>query len=258
MRKRNMYLLVWALGIIFMLACSTLAAPTATPTAVPPTSTATLLPPTSTPESTATLPPPTADPGILYQDDFSTNDNGWETGVVPSDGGTVEMDVVDGQYVVTISSKREYFSALLSVPNFSAKDYIASMDVTVLDTTVTNITDGLWLSFDARANGPQYYSYSFFMGDSQFIRSNTWETKDDVILWDWTNLDALNLNKGVTNRFKFEINGSDFALYLNDEKINSATDDGLDQPGEMSFTVLLAEANQTLTIAFDNLLIEKP
>jgi hypothetical protein len=257
-------LTAWCIGIMAILACNAVTQLVATPTPIPPTATLTAtptaVPPTSTSTSTAVPPTPTfvVESGILYQEDFSSNANGWKTGKEIKDGGSVEKNVTDGQYVVTLSSTSEYFSALIAVPNFSGKDFVMSMDATILETTMRNIPNGLWLSFDVRSSDPDYYSFAFFMGDFRLIRSKGSKFKDDVLLWDWTTLNDLNLKQGATNTFKFEVNETNFTLYLNDQKIKSATDDTLNESGEVDFIVLLADVNETLTIAFDNLIIQSP
>lgn len=258
MKRSKFFLAIWIPVLALVLACSAITPPTPTPTPPAPT----LVPteaPTYTPAPTDTpQPTPTPEKTVLYQEDFSGDTSDWETGSETKEGGTVVKTVADEKYVVTLSSTSEYFVSIIDVPNFKGKDFVMSVDFTVVDATFSDVSDKLWLSFDVRANDPLYYSFTFFMNEYRLTYSKSWNSDEDKILWDWTPLDGLNLEPGVTNNLQFEANGTTLALYVNGEKINSTTDDSLNQEGGANFTVLLSPANETVAVSFDNLLITSP
>jgi hypothetical protein len=233
-------------GALTILACGV--ATQATPAPLLPTATPMIALPAST--NTITPVPPTLEPEILYQDDFSSNANGWDIGEESADNGSTEANIVDGQYVLNMTAKSEYFGSVTYIPGFSGKDFVMSIDITILE----DVPENLLLSFDVRGSGPKYYSFSFFNGASGLAL--TQDGKDDVTLWDWMTSSPIEFEKGVTKNFKFEANGPVLSLYVNDEKINSATDTTIDESGEIDFIIMLPDANETLSIAFDNLIIK--
>jgi hypothetical protein len=254
-QQKVIRLTVCLIGTMIILACN--AVVQSTPTAVP---TFTSLPPTAAPTAvptdvppTSTLAPSPSDEDILYQDDFSSNAHGWDTGTETTDGGSTEMNIVDGQYVINISAKSEYYGPVIFIPDFSVQDFIMSVDMTILDTNMKDTGD-LWLAFDVRGIDNDYYSFEFFGGKSKLILAQ--ENKDDVDIWDWVKSSALKLDKGVTNTFKFEVSGETFTFYANDKKISSATNATINKSGEIDFIIMLINANENLRIAIDNLSIQ--
>ena len=256
-QKKVIPLTAWLVGTMIILACSlvTQATPTAIPSStplpptVPPTST-----PTEVPPPTSTLVPTPLEAAILYQDDFSSNTHNWDIGTDSTDTGSTETSIVDGQYVVNLTAKSEYYAHGISLPGFSGKNFIMSIDVTILDTTMKNTGD-LWLSFDIRDTGTKYYDFRITDGESQLIFAQ--DKKDDVILWDWIKSSALKLDKGVTNNFNFGVSGETFTLYINDELAGSATDATHNESGDIYFIIMLSNVNDNLRLGIDNLIIRE-
>jgi hypothetical protein len=64
---------------------------------------------------------PSTEAEILYQDDFSSNGNDWLTDKQTSEYGETKREIVDGQYILTMMGKQEYYFAITSIPNFSGR-----------------------------------------------------------------------------------------------------------------------------------------
>jgi hypothetical protein len=203
------------------------------------------------------LPPPGGDAGILYQDDFSTNDKGWDSGLESDEYGSVTREFVDGQLVLTATSTQEYFIILNSVPDFTGADFVLNMDVTVLESTVASGEFSLEFSLrEADGISGRHYAFTFYNDATSY--GEVWPTGDyDSIIPFWENEtnSAIQLEPGVTNAIKIEAIGTTFSVYINGQLIETITNDTILDPGGVSINLALNEPNQTLKIAFDNLVI---
>jgi hypothetical protein len=194
---------------------------------------------------------------ILFQDDFSSNDTGWDVGVESDEYGELNSAITDGQYVMTLNGKQNYFFVITSIPDFSAKDFVMSMDVTVLESAVAS--GNMSLEFSVReADGVNGKHYSFRLFNDGTSSGEVWPTdkyQDIVEFWSREANSAITFNKGVTNTISFEANGTTFTLYVNGQKINEVTDPTINEAGDISFNLSLDRSNEAMTIAFDNLII---
>ena len=198
------------------------------------------------------------EPKILYQDDFSSNENGWVTGKQSSDYGETNREIVDGQYVLTMMGKQEYYFAINSIPDFSGEDFIISMDVTILESAVTpgDLSFEISLREVDGVNG-KHYSFSLFNNSSS--SGAVWPTEKYTSIVDFWNREpnnAIKLDKGITNTISVEANGATLTLYVNGQMINTVTDTTIEDAGDISINLGLNKPNQSLTIAFDNLTIK--
>lgn len=201
--------------------------------------------------------PSTSSGEILFQDDFSSNGKGWDVGIESDDYGDLNSAMTDGQYVMTLMGKQEYYFVITPIPDFSAKDFILSMDVTILESAVGAGNMSLELSV-READGVNGRHYSFSLFNDGTSSGEVWPTKNyqDVIeFWSREANSAITLKKGVTNTISLDINGSTFTLYVNGQKIKEVTDTTINETGDISFNLGLDQPNESLTIAFDNLTI---
>ena len=195
---------------------------------------------------------------ILYQDDFSSNGNDWRTGKQSSDYGETNRAIVDGQYVLTMMGKQDYYFAVNSIPNFSGKDFIISMDVTILESAISRGDLSLEISLrEVDGINGKHYSFSLFNDSSS--SGEVWPTEkytSIIEFWNRESNDAIKLDKGITNNISVEANGTTLTLYVNGQMINTVTDTTITDGGEISINIGLNKPNQSLTIAFDNLTIK--
>jgi hypothetical protein len=202
--------------------------------------------------------PSTSSGGILFAGDFSSkNTQDWNVGDQSNDYGNLNIEMTDDQYIMTLTGKEDYYFVITSIPNFSAKDFVLSMDVTVLESMVTagNLSFELSVREADGVNG-RHYSFSLFNDGSS--SGEVWPTKkyQDVITF-WGNVpnSAISFKEGVTNTISLEVNGSKFTLYINGQKINEVTDATINEAGNISINLGLYKPNETLKIAFENLTI---
>jgi hypothetical protein len=200
---------------------------------------------------------PSTEADILYQDDFSSNGNDWAIGKLSSEYGEIDREIVDGQYVLTMMGKQEYYFSINSIPNFSGKDFVITMDVTVLESAVRpgDMSFELSLREVDGVNG-KHYSFSLFNDGSS--SGAVWPSGDYTKVVDFWNREpneVIQFDKGKTNTISIEANGTTFTLYVNGQMIKTVTDKTIEEAGDISIDLGLDKPNQSLTIALDNLTI---
>ena len=249
--------------LALMLACSLVSSPAADEPSAPPPSQAqpdaSTTDPIATPEpEDVSESPLEVDSEILFQDDFSSNANGWIEDTRSDQYGELTREVVDGKYRMSLTAKQDYFWAITSIPDFRGKDFKFSIDVTILD---TNVTPGnLILQFSLReADGVNGKHYAFeFHNDGTFFgevwSSSSWESAVEIL--DPRSSSAIQLEPGITNTFAIEAVGNLFTLYINNEELASITDATINETGNISINLGLDNADQSVTLEFDNLTIQ--
>jgi len=210
------------------------------------------------PDGNAPATPTTAaSPAILFQDNFDSNANGWDTGKQSDTDGDLDRQIIDGKYRLALTSKQDYFYAISSIPKFSAKDFLFSIDATVLDISAT--PGDLELGFTLReANGVDGKRYEFLFYNDNTFAINLWPSADPQTIKSLLtgNMGTAKLEKGATNTFAIQANGSTFTFYIDGNKIDSFTDTTIDEAGSISIWLGLLEADQSVTMEFDNLTIQ--
>jgi hypothetical protein len=195
---------------------------------------------------------------ILFEGDFSSkNAQGWRVGDQSNDYGNLNIEMIDDQYIMTLTGKEDYYFVITSIPDFSAKDFVLSMDVTVLESKVKagNLSFELSVREADGVNG-RHYSFSLFNDGTS--SGEVWPTKkyEDIITF-WGNVpnSAISFKEGVTNTISLEANDSTFTLYVNGQKIDEVTDATINEAGNISINLGLYKPNEILKIVFENLTI---
>lgn len=201
--------------------------------------------------------PPGGNAGALYREDFSANDREWEVGLESDESGSVTREIVDGQYILTATSAEDYFIILNSVPGFTGADFILSMDVTVLESTAASGNFSLEFSLrEADGISGRHYAFVFYNDATSY--GEVWATGDyDSItpFWEGEPNSAIQLEPGVKSTIRIEAIGASFSVYINDQLINTVTNDTILDAGGMSINLSLREPGETIKLAFDNLVI---
>lgn len=226
--------------------------PAATTTPTPnPTATAN---PTDTAQATPTT---SASPTILFQDTFDSNAKGWEIGTQSDASGDVNTQIINGKYRQTLTSKQDYLYAISSLPKFSAQDFLFSVDATILDTTAS--PGDLVIEFTLReANGVNGKRYEFIFYNDNTYTVNAWPSADYTTIKSVLNgnLGTAKLEKGITNTFAIQANGTTFNIFINGNNIGTFTDTTVNEPGSMSLWLGLYKSGQSATVEFDNLTVQ--
>jgi hypothetical protein len=258
------------IGSVFNPAPTATATPAPTSTYLPiPTREPTSTPlPSSTPAATSTLAPTaTSAPttastsgtqSILFQDTFDSNANGWEIGKYSDDSSDQDNEIVDGKFQVSLAAKQDYAFAILSIPDFSAKDFLLSMDVTLVDTTAASgdFNFGFTLREADGVNGRRY-EFTFFNDNTYTVR--VWVSSDYQTIKKLAtgNMGTAKLEKGKTNNFAIEAKGTSFTFSINGKQLGTFTDTTIDEAGSVSIWLGLDRQGESMTIQFDNLMIKK-
>jgi serine/threonine-protein kinase len=222
---------------------------TPSPTVASPTPVAT---PTREPTPSAThLPAPTATvPGTatLFWDDFDTDRGHWSLGEFSFTSSDGTRELVDGALRITMVSRKNA-SQWATVPGITAADFRLTIDVTLLALS----GDYASARFTFRQNDTTFY-HIYFRDDSyrlQSVVNDNW-----TALIDWTGHSAIRLIPGVTNTFTIMVRRNSITLYANGTELTSVSDPSITDGGAITFGFSVPDANQVVTFAYDNLLIE--
>ena len=195
---------------------------------------------------------------VLLKDTFDSNAAGWKVGKTSDASGDQNIQVVDGKYRVDMTAKQDYFFVVSEVPDFSAQDFIFSVDTTILASTATY--GNLEFGFTIReADGVAGKRFEFLFHNDGNYDINLWPSSDYQSIKELRkgDLGSVKLEKGVTNNFAIEANGSTFTLFINGNKIDSFTDATINEAGSMSLWLGLDKSGESATMEFDNLTIRK-
>ena len=226
---------------------------------------ATAAPPTSKPQPTS--PPPTVVPtevpreapthpsrptpaapasaGILFQDDFSDPDSGWEVG----DYDTGSVGYKSGAYFVTSASDG---STMWGVANRSFDDLFIEVDTTQISSPANNNND---YGVVCREQGDGAGYYMLISGDGYYAILVKAAGRDFEPLVDWTKSDIIR-QENATNHIRAVCDGSTLALFVNGQRLATAEDDAFSR-GDVALTATSYEDEPTET-HFDNLVIREP
>jgi hypothetical protein len=206
--------------------------------------------PTTTPIARAT--PMVSD--VLLYDDFGSNANGWWVGESSKENSDKTAEIADGKYRYSVTSKKGTFR-WNSLPNFTVKDFLLSVDVTLLEASGGQ-PGGTAGGFNFRVNENEDYYRLAIYDDNHFKVSlnqgGEWQTP----LYPKTANSAINLSPGVVNNIVILAKGSTFTFYANGQELVTVTDTTLSEPGKIGLGVELDEGGQTATVEFDNLVIK--
>jgi hypothetical protein len=203
--------------------------------------------------------PPAATGNYLFQDDFSSNNKGWETGEENSEYGDIDRQIANGQYVITMEGKQEYHFAINSIPDVKANNFRFSIDSTILESDVTAGNLSIEVSF-REVDGVDGKHYSISLYDDGTYSADVWPTGDwqsIVDLWERQDSNDIKLDTGIKNTIVIEANGPVVTLFVNGKQIDTFTDSTINEKGDLSLNLGLDQPDEHLKIAFDNLTIQE-
>ncbi len=189
---------------------------------------------------------------ILFQDNFSSNVNNWWAGS-SDEYADSEHKVTNGKYRMSMTSNRSVWSRA-TVPNVSARDFLLTIDATVVEMSGDFSSGHPAIVFSFRREDNDNYNIQID-NDAYVFSVTTGGT--NTTLQEWTSHDAIDLNTGVTNSFAILAEGSNFTIFANGRELTSIYDTTLSKAGQLRLGISLFGANQTLAVDFDNLIIKK-
>jgi hypothetical protein len=181
---------------------------------------------------------------ILFQDDFSGTDSGWEVGEY--DGGDVGYK--DGAYFVTSPVKD---TMMWGVANRSFDNVVIEVDAIQISSGPES-NNAYGVVCRTQDNGDGYYLR--ISGDGYYGIAKA-EGQEFVALVEWASSSAI--NKGnATNRIRAVCNGATLELFVNGQKVATAEDSTF-VTGDIAFSATTYEEEMT-EIHFDNLVVTQP
>ncbi|MCQ3974077.1 MAG: hypothetical protein DPW09_11575 [Anaerolineae bacterium] len=189
---------------------------------------------------------------IVFQDDFASNANNWPEGPLTDDGSEITRQITNGAYRISIKTPDDYFNEEF-LPGFSAKDFYLETTATVVEDPSTPGKAEVDLILRRAGNGNRY-AVSFYSNSTYgfYVNQNgEWKT-----LQKFPASNAFRLKPGSTNTFGVYASGSSFILYANGQELATVKDIALSEVGEVGLAIGQSEANQSITVDFDNFIIK--
>ncbi len=190
---------------------------------------------------------------ILLQDDFSSNRNGWNLEPTEGDDYNRTVVLVDEKLRVTVATKpgaATGFSTGNWVPFGIIKDFYLSVEATLVEAP-----DRAGLVFGFRDDGGENAYRIYFRNTGLY---ELWLLKDN----EWQPAirrgnfgDAMSLDVGEKNLIVLTVKDSAIAISVNGQDLAAVLDDRLDVSGQIWIGANVPQANQIVTVDFDNILI---
>ena len=258
MRSKLNIILAAAILALASLACSSLAAPTPTPTATPtPSPTHTPTPPptfTSTPTATATNTPtatPTATPvpqpgDVVLSDAFNDNDNGWDT----FGDALASVKIADGALAFQIKTKEVFYN---TYPKGRFVDVDLTFETTFAEGVGGNTMYGAMCRKESESN-----FYLFVLTGDGYYTVVKYVADEWLEIVDWTRSSAIRTGKGAINAIRIICSGDTLQLTVNDRVLVTKQDTKFKR-GTIGLVVGTFDGSSpNSTISFDNLIIKVP
>jgi hypothetical protein len=191
-------------------------------------------------------------PNGSFWDDFNSNANVWWVGKTSSEGGDYEAEIIEGRYRETLTSKQAV-AWDSPVPNLFIKDFLLTVDTTILNTSAT--LDKTFVTITFRDNDKDTFYVADF-GNGSWYRVGLQQGDRRTELQGQTHDDAIRLEPGVRNSLGIRAIGSNFTIYANGAVLTTLQDATLGEPGEIHLGLALSEANQSLMVDFDNVRVQ--
>ncbi len=188
---------------------------------------------------------------ILFDDEFDSNKNGWATGERSSDASDANWSIDDGRYQLFMTS-HSTASRWSYVPKLTVKDFSLSFNATVVESSGNFSSGHPAVRVTFRENDDKYYRVNF---DNDAFRIQFVDGETTTTLVDWTKSNSINLEPGITNAFMITVKGATFSIFANNQLIATVNDDFVTNSGRITIGAALFDANQELTIAFDDLIV---
>ena len=194
-----------------------------------------------------------------FFEDFSSNSNYWPINEISYDSGEIKHEIVDGKYIISLTSKQDYHTDFLDIPSFHGKDFILTMDVTVRESTNP---PGDWSFTIAmrEVDGLLGSKYNFILwgdGRSELNLDRSAPFDDTVVLWQHSANSHLALEKGVKRTISIKMDGPTIAAYMDGQEIQSVTDNTIEDAGSITLVTILGYSGNNLILALDNLSIQE-
>ncbi|MCJ7625185.1 MAG: DUF1080 domain-containing protein [Anaerolineaceae bacterium] len=182
--------------------------------------------------------------GVLFQDDFSDANSGWEVG--DYDEGSVGYKS-DAYFVISSGES----SAMWGVAGKDYDNIVIEVDVTQVRAPSNNNNDyGVMCRVQFTGDG-----YSFNISGDGYYSIQIAENDNYRDLVEWSESSAIHTGN-ATNHIRVVCDGSKLVLFVNGTKLAETTDTTFTK-GDIAFAATTYELELT-EINFDNLIVRKP
>jgi hypothetical protein len=183
----------------------------------------------------------------LFEDDFSSPDkHKWSLG----DWQNMAIHIVDGKLQFSARYTEAYMAREIEIPDFSAKNFGMGFDVTVVEASSDKACS---IGVFFRNMDDNTYYVRFWQD-----RKITIDVKKDR---EWKpNIASVEhkkivLDKGVKNRFDVFAQDETIMTFVDGQLVFKTKNNQLDSPGKVKLSVDCSEADQSMKVEFDNLVI---
>jgi hypothetical protein len=232
MKSKSILILVSLLALVSLAACSSgIGGGSSAPVAN------TIVVPTSTPASTSK---------VLFQDDFSNTNSGWETGNYS--GST--LSYLNGTYDIF---SQDEGSILWGVANKSFTDLVIDVDATQVSGPDSN--NNAYGVYCRRTGGDNSDAYAFFVSGDGYYAIAKITSGSFTYPVDWTSSDAINQGN-AKNHLTASCVGDHLSLSVNGTQIADVHDSTYTS-GDIALAAGSMETTGT-EVQFDNLVVTEP
>lgn len=204
--------------------------------------------PTPTPIPT---PLPDATREIVFSDDFSSIKYKWETGSSATGSVQQSSEFANGKLAFSASYGAGNTTAWLTVPDFSAKDFGLGFNATI---TEASSDDPFSVAVAGRYQDANNFYLIRFSQQGRFSiqvkKDGNWKT-----VTAWTPSGAITLRGAKTKRFDVFFQDTFISLFVNGFELIKVQDATLNEPGKVLIGIDSSEANQSVKVDFDNVVI---
>ncbi len=187
--------------------------------------------------------------GILFEDEFNSDENGWYTGQDEDEFGNYEAEIVEGTYRTYLTSDSDDGNFGWVEPfELELDDFALSMDVNAVD------NDGDFGYGIAFRSTPEGDAYMFEIDNDGFLILLAHADDDWEVLIDYT--EAPVINPGGPNQLGVVANGPWLNFFINDEEVAELNDDSLEY-GSIGLVFDVFEEDGELMVDIDNLIIHE-
>ena len=238
MHDKMKLLLILVTVVAASLACATFSGGNSTPTLIPTSPP----PPTSTPPP---APPPTEEPvdNVLFQDDFSNPESGWDR-FNDEEGVT---DYLNDGYLIGVYTDTYFYWAN---PYRTFQDVVIEVDAEMM----TDEEDNQYGIICRQTDLDNWYAL-VISGDGYAAIRKRFQGSDLEYLTDWIVSEAINTGM-ASNKLRAECVGDRLSLYVNGVLAIEATDSDL-VAGDVGLLAGTFTASQT-EVFFDNFIVTNP
>lgn len=219
------------------------AEPTATPTPTPAATATAFLQPTATSEAIPPVQPTAPHVVLLYSDDFSDPDSGWDS--VADDNRETYYE--NGEYVILV--KQEKWAAWTRGTEDTFSDFTLETEARLVEGP-ESARFGVVFRYK---DGDNFY-YFYISGEGKYRvgkqQDDEWQSVGDVM---WTPSPHIKTG-GATNRLKVVCIGSKITLYVNGQHLITVQDDTFDE-GRVGLIAETVKGSDPIKVAFDNLVV---